>query len=99
MQLFSQLFDTHTVAMTEHASSTLVTPMAELSASSVCLADVLSTDGSIVTAVLENYAIKHAPDRTDRFSELSMLVADSNIEFLPARDRTRRLSDFVYPVV
>ncbi|MFT5629396.1 MAG: hypothetical protein ACI82I_001399 [Gammaproteobacteria bacterium] len=99
MQLFSQLFDTHTVAMTEHASSTFVTPMAELSASPVCLADVLSTDGSIVTAVLENYAIKHAPDQTDRFSELSMLVADDKMDFLPTRDRSKRQLDFVYPVV
>lgn len=99
MELFAQLFDTQNVAVTECATSTLVSPMAALAASPVCLADVLSTDGSIVTGVLKNFASQNAPERSDKFSELSVLVAASDAAFLPVGEDSKRQLDFVYPVV
>lgn len=99
MELFVELFDGSATAGTDPVASTLISPMAALSAPPVPLSDALSADGSVLTRILEQYAEQSPPERAAKFSELALLVADVEVDFYSGDEDPERQLDFVYPVV
>ncbi len=99
MDLYMRLFDRCREFETGQKKTTLDAPMSELAAPPVSLSEIQSNDGSLVTKALEQFGCRNALEKADHFIELSQLISDFEIDLDPNDTHTKRLLDFVYPVV